>query len=290
MNDDLGRSNSTDLMSFFNRTITGIIFVAVVLFSLLIDTLQTVFAVIVSVMALIGTWEYYTIARRKGLFPLPLLGFLLGAAILLDAWLYAFDHLIPILVISVMLALIAHILRLSYQGAVTDTAINMFGAWYVALPVALMLYMVRNVTDGKYFVAFLLGIVWMTDTGAYIVGKHFGIKKITPRLSPKKTVAGVMGGIITAVLVGILIWVFWEKFAELFSLKQVITLSLLLSIIGQIGDLAESALKRDAELKDSGITFTAHGGILDIIDSLLFCAPVTYLYILSVFPLYVPAM
>ena len=116
-----------------------------------------------------------------------------------------------------------------------------------------------------------LFIIWATDSGAYFIGRAFGKRKLWPEISPNKTVEGFVGGIICAVVVAVLFYVF--GYIE-WSIIPLITI--ILSIFGQIGDLAESALKRHYGVKDSGRILPGHGGILDRFDSLLFVWPLLY--------------
>ena len=103
--------------------------------------------------------------------------------------------------------------------------------------------------------------------------------KLTPSLSPNKTVEGLIGGVLLSAATGVGLKACWPGMSRVFSWPEAIGLPVLFSVLGTVGDLAESAFKRDAEVKDSGETFTGHGGMLDIIDSLLLCAPVFYLYL-----------
>jgi len=118
-------------------------------------------------------------------------------------------------------------------------------------------------------------MVMLTDTGAYYVGRSFGRRKLAPLISPGKTVEGAIGGFIFAVITGPLCRLVF--FPEI-NLLQSVLLGAAIGIVGQIGDLAESLLKRAAEVKDSGALLPGHGGMLDRIDSILFCAPVLYYY------------
>ena len=117
-------------------------------------------------------------------------------------------------------------------------------------------------------------VIWADDTFAYLVGRTIGRNMLFPSISPKKTLEGSVAGFVGSLLVA---WGFAHLFWQTASLKKVILLAGLVALFGQIGDLAESAMKRGANLKDSGSVLPGHGGLLDRVDSLLFGAPVLWL-------------
>lgn len=120
--------------------------------------------------------------------------------------------------------------------------------------------------------------VWACDSAAFFFGTLYGKNKILPRISPNKSWVGSISGLITAILV---FYLFHTKgwLGDYFSLKDAIILGLITGLIGQMGDFAESLIKRDADIKDSGTLLKGHGGVLDRFDSLIFATPMTYLYV-----------
>lgn len=133
------------------------------------------------------------------------------------------------------------------------------------------LIMTRSV--GLNYVLYVLFVIWATDTGAYFCGNAFGKNKLWPEISPKKTIEGAIGGIVVATIVGIM---FHAIHPFNHSMLLIISISIIISIIGQIGDLVASAYKRHYRVKDSGHLMPGHGGILDRMDSLLFVLPFLY--------------
>ncbi len=117
---------------------------------------------------------------------------------------------------------------------------------------------------------------WVGDIGAYYVGRPFGKHKLAPRVSPKKSWEGSTASVVTSVLVGTL---YLQRFIPGVPLWHAIALTIAANIAGQFGDLAESAMKRGAGVKDSGAILPGHGGFLDRVDSTLFALPVVYAYL-----------
>ena len=134
---------------------------------------------------------------------------------------------------------------------------------------------VHGTTQGEWLVFFVAGTTWLSDSGALFVGRALGRHKMAPMVSPSKTWEGGLGGLVVALLGGLV----FGKMLHL-PLAHAAALAVLCGLAGQIGDLSESALKRDLGVKDSGVVIPGHGGILDRIDSLLFSAPIAYYYIL----------
>lgn len=128
--------------------------------------------------------------------------------------------------------------------------------------------------NGCKLVFVLFALVWINDSGAYFVGNLFGKHKMAPRISPNKTWEGAIGGFAAAVILGGVI----GAVSPFFNLSQGLFLGFVLGIVGPVGDLLESAIKRGAGVKDSGTLLPGHGGILDRLDSVLVCAPILYYY------------
>ena len=138
---------------------------------------------------------------------------------------------------------------------------------------------------GRQLLFYIIAVVKMTDIGAYIIGTKYGRHKLIPRLSPAKTWEGCIGGIILGLITSFFFaWiVHWQFGVITINLYDALILGLLLPCLGTIGDLTESMLKRAAGTKDSGRIIPGLGGMLDILDSVLFAAPALYIYIKTVF-------
>lgn len=133
--------------------------------------------------------------------------------------------------------------------------------------------LLRGERDGRQLVYFLAFTTWAGDIGAYYVGSRWGRRPLLPRVSPKKTVEGAMGGIAaTALVAGVGSGWLWPRL----PIGTAVWVGVILAIVGMVGDLSESAVKRAAGVKDSGSIIPGHGGVLDRLDSLIFAVPVLY--------------
>ncbi|WP_299683845.1 phosphatidate cytidylyltransferase [uncultured Dokdonia sp.] len=128
----------------------------------------------------------------------------------------------------------------------------------------------------SYLVASVFALIWINDTFAFIVGKSIGKHKLLERISPKKTVEGFLGGLVFSCIASIFIY----KFTELLSIQLWITVAIVTSVFGTLGDLIQSQLKRQAGVKDSGQLMPGHGGIYDRLDSIIFASPFIYLFLI----------
>lgn len=177
------------------------------------------------------------------------------------------------------------------QVVFSRDAKNLIRVFYTVLPVAYITMLgtfalhLRFMINGSWYIFILLLLTLVYDSGAYFAGTAFGKNKLIPELSPGKTIEGCLGGLATNVIVAVIIY--FTLFAAFkvqgllgqYTLLHMVILAVLLSITGQIGDLAESVFKRFTGVKNSSPLFLEHGGALDKIDSLMFNAPVLYLYL-----------
>ena len=156
----------------------------------------------------------------------------------------------------------------------TSVSATLLGVLYVAVPLSLLVWVCLQ-RDGPFWTLFALVVIWAGDTAGFFIGGALGKHKSSPRISPNKTWEGTAGSFAAAGLVGLIVArFFWEATAY----WKLILLAAALNVAGQLGDLAESALKRNAGVKDSSHLVPGHGGVLDRIDALLFAAPVLWYY------------
>jgi len=223
-------------------------------------------------------YEYFLISRQAGFKSFPAVGYVAGAAIcLVQATVVrkTADLSLVILVLVIVLTL-SFALRWTadlrqYLGAAATTIL---GVLYVAFALSWLVPLrFSEPLRGQKLIFLLFLVIWADDICAFFVGRLFGRHPLAPRISPKKTVEGAIAGLGGSLLVA---WAFAHWIWPAADLKVVILLAGLIAIAGQVGDLVESALKRGADLKDSGAILPGHGGLLDRIDSLLFGAPVLW--------------
>lgn len=221
-----------------------------------------VFRALIAVGAVIAISEWINLVPSARRLPARLLS-VVGVLAALAAQLIAgpLAGLIVALVFAVLTAL---------GGGGTDRGLLGFGVLYVSVGIAGLMWLRDLPGDGLALFLFVMLAVWATDIGAYAAGRSIGGPKLAPRISPKKTWAGLIGGMAAAALVGWLIaWWVGAAMPGLALLLGAVT-----AVVGQIGDLFESGIKRRYNVKDSGQLIPGHGGILDRIDGLLVAAPV----------------
>lgn len=245
-------------------------------------------ALLTATAAALGAWELYRIARAGGVDPIDWVGIPLAALLPLLASLAPRGVYTLNLGASAVVVLIIFTLAIWLRGPgarpLSAVAVTLFGVIYtggmLSFGIALRYheYAVGNAA-GTLLLLLPILLTWVNDIGAYAFGRLFGRRKLLPAVSPGKTVAGSIGGIVAAV---IFCWAFvrWMlvPYAQLALTPQsVVIVALALSLAGQVGDLAESLLKREAGVKNSSGLIPGHGGVLDRLDSLLFVLPTAYL-------------
>ena len=247
-----------------------------------------VLASLLALLAGVGAWELFRLSRAHGPTALEPIGIPLAALMPLGAHAMRLGWLDAPLAAggAVFVALCGAVLwaRSPDERPLGSIAITTFGVLYAGatLAYAYALRHHRFVVEpaaGAVLVFFPIGLTWVSDSGAYFVGRALGKRKLMPRVSPGKTVAGAVGAIV-ATMIGA--WIYND-----FVLRPVAQLALapwtalifgaVMSVVGQIGDLVESLFKREAGVKDSSSFFSAHGGVLDRLDSLYFAIPAAYL-------------
>ncbi|MBV9355771.1 MAG: phosphatidate cytidylyltransferase [Chloroflexi bacterium] len=180
-----------------------------------------------------------------------------------------------LITLAVLVGLVVLVLRGDAEHGMVDWALSVALALYVGGLMQFYLPL-RRLPDGGLWVVSLLVLSWVCDSCAYFVGRAFGRRRLAPRISPSKSVEGAAAGLAGAALVGAIIGLVVDHGAGLMA-----GYGLAIGVATVIGDLAESGLKRQTGVKDSGVLIPGHGGILDRMDSLLFCAPIAYAYVLA---------
>lgn len=238
------------------------------------------YLILVDLIIIFGLFEFYKMMEAKGLRPYKWIGMLSGGAL---PWYLFFRqgmYANVLLTLTFIAVMIAELLRKDKGHAVYHISVTIFGVLYVSwLGSHLMLLRELPIiagldySFGYTFVIVVFALTWCYDTGAYTFGRLFGRHKLFPSISPGKTIEGAIGGTFLSI-VGIL--VVRMLMDTRLGLIEAVLLAIAASIIGQLGDLVESMIKRDAKLKDSASSIPGHGGTLDRFDSLLFTAPLIY--------------
>jgi phosphatidate cytidylyltransferase len=264
------------------RLLTAVIVLPFLIASILVASLWWVFALLAVTAMVLGLWEFYALAKRLQLKPDAGTGYLAGAVLITIA--LQSDPAITlagslfVVILFTAVAMVATTLRgAPFDKMIPSVGATLFGILYIPLLGShlLSIRMGFSPTLSAHLLSFFFLVLMGADAGAYYIGRALGKHKLAPSISPGKTWEGVAGGILAALAMGALSH-FWF-FREL-PLKYILPLAVLMTIVGILGDLAESALKRGAGAKDAANLLPGHGGLLDRLDSLLFNAPLIYYF------------
>jgi phosphatidate cytidylyltransferase len=270
-----------------SRIITAVVVLPFLIASILISWLQPLFVAMAAAAMVLGLYEFYFLARKKDIKPDIGAGYLGGAA-LFTIFYFASPNaftdrldvqtILFVILLLVIGTLVAATLRgAPYEKMIASSGATILGVLYVVLPgshlVAVRLGFPHPLSADllSFFFLILMG----SDIGAYYVGRAIGKHKLAPTISPGKTWEGLFGGVIAALVLAAVAH-FWF-FREL-PLKWALPLAAVMVVLGILGDLTESALKRGAGAKDAAKILPGHGGMLDRLDSLLFNAPLLYYF------------
>ena len=236
------------------------------------------FIVLAAAAVTLALGEFYDLAGKTGCHSYRVAGHAAALCVLACFVAARLDWIATVLALLTCLTLALSLFsRREMNTAMGDVSATVLGVVYVAF-LAGFLIGVRMIQDqgiaSRLLTAFFL-MVMMADTGAYYAGRAMGRHKLAPRISPGKTIEGLIGGLVFAAAAGPLCVLTF--FTEL-PLAHSIILGASIGVVGPVGDLAESLLKRGAGVKDSSGLLPGHGGVLDRLDSILFCAPLIYFY------------
>ncbi|MHB9056302.1 MAG: phosphatidate cytidylyltransferase [Paludibacteraceae bacterium] len=263
--------------NFIQRTVSGAIFVAIVIASILLSP-YTFAAVFVLITAL-AMHEFYKLTNKPGEIEINSVVEIMGGVLLfICSFLYAYKlvtfPVYPVYGLYVLLVLIAE-LFLKKNNPINNWAYFILGQIYIALPLSLLNFILFISGYQPILLMAVFITIWVNDTGAYVSGMLFGKHKMFERVSPKKTWEGFIGGGLSTILSGYI----FSLFIPDISFVQWLIFSELIVVFGTLGDLCESLIKRTEHVKDSGNVIPGHGGILDRFDSMLMAAPVIFIYL-----------
>ena len=261
---------------FTTRLISGIVLVALAI--VVVSAGGLVLFAVNGVISMVGLFELYRVLKIEKT-PLAAIGYLACIAYYSLIWFDSHEY-VTLMAIAVLMLLMGFYVFTFPKYKTEEVTAAFFGVFYVAVMLS-YLYQVRQMPDGGYLVWLIFISSWGCDTCAYCAGKLFGKHKMTPTLSPKKTIEGAVGGVAGSALLGYL-------YAVLLGQRMIMVKNPYIAcavacgvaaMISQVGDLAASAIKRNHRVKDYGHLIPGHGGILDRFDSMIFTAPAIYLVI-----------
>ena len=244
-----------------------------------------------AVMLLVGVaaWEFFRMAGRKSMRPrtAPGIGLALAFPVLLY-WGPAHALAIPALVTAGVIGIaLAQLLDRGGDESLASVSTTIYGAGYVGLLLAHFV-LIREVArvvpgmpywSGAVLVAVTVLLTWINDSAAYFIGHRWGRRKLLPRVSPGKTVEGAAGALLVTVLAAVPTMWLVDRWVPLFDLGDALAVGGLVGLAAPIGDLIESAFKRDAGVKDASELVPGHGGVLDRFDSLMVVVPAFWYYL-----------
>lgn len=229
-------------------------------------------------------YEFFSIVEKKEIFVYKPFGIIAGIIIPIATYLHlgeSYTNLEPVLIVAA--CLFTFVLQFTRKENTKDhlisIAVTLFALFYISWFFSFFIK-IKYLAEGARLVSFLIIVTKTGDIGAYFIGKNFGKSLLISRISPRKTKEGALGGLAFSMLAAILC----RTILVDFPYPHIFLLGFLLGVIAQIGDLAESLFKRDFDVKDSSKNLPGLGGVLDVIDSLLFTTPIFYFYIKLLLP------
>jgi phosphatidate cytidylyltransferase len=236
------------------------------------------FYVLVMALTLLSLNEFYYLMNKKGYSPSYLIGFLVSA-FLVSFVSYTVKHpnwepfATGLLTTAIILTFAGGIFLKKAQDSTVNASITLLGILYIGWMFSYLI-LIREFTAHGAYLFFLIISIWACDTSAYLTGTYFGRVKLSPYISPKKTVEGAVSGFIISIVAAYI----FSMFTGMNSIHAVI-LGVIIGLVGQISDLVESLIKRDVGVKDSSNIVPGHGGVLDRMDSFILTAPIMYYYL-----------
>jgi phosphatidate cytidylyltransferase len=271
------------------RLITAAVALPILIASIVYPPLWPLFVLLAVGAILVAIYEFWFLAKRVGAKPDVVVGYASTAALLV-AFFYNEPSLLLVIVPALVIAaLAAEMLRGGpFEKMILSVGSTVLGVLYVAMLGGFLISVrtgfatpapgyTTSYSISTHLLSFFFLVLMGSDTGAYYTGRAFGKHKLAPKISPGKTWEGAAGGMLASLLMAVLAH-YWF-FPEL-SLRAALPLAAVLNVLGVVGDLTESALKRGANAKDAANILPGHGGFLDRLDSLLFGAPVIYYFAL----------
>jgi phosphatidate cytidylyltransferase len=240
------------------------------------------FLTLVTSLVVLGVNEFYGLAVQKVTKPERVVGTLASSALCVIVFFFGVEYVWLVIAIALFLLGTSELFR-NQLNPILNLATNLMGMFYVAFSLCFLI-LIREIpretnldySQGGRIMILVFLAIWVCDTMAYVLGSQLGRHKLFERVSPNKTVEGTILGFVFAVVTG---YICQLTFLNDMRLMDVLAVSVICGSVGQVSDLLESLLKRDAKVKDSSNLIPGHGGILDRFDSEILAAPAVYLYL-----------
>jgi phosphatidate cytidylyltransferase len=260
--------------------LTAAVLAASALISLAVS--KAAFAVVAGLVVLLGQAELYGTMNKRGHQPATALGLVVGALILAGAYLKGEAAMLFFVALGLMLSFLWYMAAApkSREGAIGNIGTTMLGIVYVPFLAAYMLVVLSQPNSGRATMMAILGLTFLYDVAAFVIGSFWGARALAPSISPKKSWEGLFGATVITVTVAIAVL---PSVNPIDSVTRAVGLALVVVLFAPLGDLAESAIKRDLGVKDMGSILPGHGGVLDRIDSVLLVAPAAFYFLRLVF-------
>ena len=259
------------------RIITSIITLAILAVVIFIMPVWAL-CLLCAVFIILGLIEFFGLAQKKGIFVYKYCGLLFGVLFPVSFFLKKLTGIGPtdtqIMAAAIITLFLIQFIRRDKSSAFMSIAVSLFGLLYIAWFFTFFIKL-RFLANGPIWISFVILVSKFGDVGAYLIGNRFGRHSLIQRISPNKSVEGALGGFLFSILTAFVFGLFLPGL----SVIHILILGICLGVLAQLGDLAESLIKRDAGVKDSGRIIPGFGGALDIIDSILFTAPFLYFYL-----------
>ena len=289
--------SSTKMQVFLRRSVSTVVLWTAILAAMFSGNRfisDGVFLLLVAFLALAGLVEFYGLAQKRGLACFKISGVIGGVLLLVGTFLNVTGHLgtangsparvndfeTGFLILFVLGLCLRQLFARENPAGLTAIAVTLLGLMYVPW----LLNFIQKIfffpgVEGKFFLLYFILLTKFSDMGAYVVGSLIGRHKLIPRISPGKTWEGFFGAIVISTGASLVFVHFFGGHLAGMNSHHAVILGIILSITAVIGDLIESLFKRECGAKDSGNILPGIGGILDLLDSLLFNAPIMYLYL-----------
>ncbi len=233
------------------------------------------YALLLLLVTNLGVYEYNDILKGRNYKAPPVLSFISVSLFLIIIFFEQLELIYPLVVLTFLILFVSALFKMK-QESISDSALSLWGVIYLGGLCGYLL-LLRMMPEGATYTYLLLAGVWIHDASAYFIGIKWGFRKFAPQISPKKSVEGSLAGIGGTVVIFFSVSILFPGLIPL-NPAQVVILALGLAVFAQLGDLLESALKRQMNVKDSSGIIPGHGGVLDRLDSLMLTAPFVYYF------------